>query len=76
MNRERRSLMLVKGRERFVFSYAEGREAELLAALVSLAEDPESSIDYYDAAALSFQLGQPARAERSPVARAVMGPRL
>ncbi|MGD8451268.1 MAG: hypothetical protein PVJ57_05565 [Phycisphaerae bacterium] len=76
MSRERHSLTLVKGRERFVFTYAEGREADLLAALVSLAEDPESGIDYYDAAALSFQLGQPARAENRPVARAVMGPRL
>jgi hypothetical protein len=53
-----RRLTLVKGREQFVFRYAEGREADLLAALVALARDSESSFDWFDAAAMSLQMGR------------------
>lgn len=58
MNSAGRCLKLVKGRHSFVFLYAEGREAELLAAFVALARDPGSAFDWLDAAALSLQLGR------------------
>ena len=58
MEPEERCLALVKGRERFVFRYAEGREADLLAVLVALAKDSESVFDWFDAAAMSFQMGR------------------
>lgn len=57
MNAARRCLSLTKGRQRFVFRYAVGRESELLAALVALADDPDSEFDWFDAAVLSYQLG-------------------
>lgn len=51
-------LSMAKGRHRFVFRYAEGCEAELLAAFVDLANDPDSEFDWFDAAVLSYQMGQ------------------
>ena len=51
-------LSLVKGQHQFVFRYAPGREADLLARLVMLADDPDSPFDWLDAAVLSYQLGQ------------------
>ncbi len=57
MNTAQRCISLMKGRQRFVFQYAPGRESELLAALVALADDPDSEFDWFDAAVLSYQLG-------------------
>lgn len=73
MNRGPRSVTLVKGGHRFVFRYAVGRESDLLATFVSLAEDPESVFDWLDAAALSYQMGRKAPAEPAPAAHAAMG---
>lgn len=56
--RTQRSLTLVKGREHYVFRYHEGDESSVLSALVSLATDPRSDFDWYDAAVLSYQLSQ------------------
>ena len=53
-----RCLTLVKGPQRFLFQYAEGRESDLLAAFVALAKDPHSAFDWFDAAALGFQIGR------------------
>lgn len=58
MDDEKRSLSLVKGSHRFVFDYCVGREPELLSSLVKLAQDPDSPLDWFDAAVLSFQLGK------------------
>jgi hypothetical protein len=58
MNHDRRSITLVKGSQRFVFRYMEGREAELLTALVALAKDPNSAFDWLDAAAISLRMGR------------------
>jgi len=49
---------MVKGPHRFVFRYYPGCESELLGALVALANDPDSEFDWFDAAVLSYQLGQ------------------
>ena len=76
MTSPRRCLVLRKGREQFVFTYAEGRETELLAALVSYADDPVSGLDWFDAAALAFQIAHPARTEFDSVMREDMGLRL
>jgi len=51
-------LVLVKGRHRFVFRYPPGREADVLAAFVSLASRRDSVFDWFDAAALAFQMGR------------------
>lgn len=61
MTRDPRSLTLVKGAHRYVFRYEPGRETELLAALMCLASDPQSAFDWFDAALLSFQIGQQSR---------------
>ena len=58
MSAAQRCLSMVKGRHRFVFRYAEGRESDLLASLVALAGDPGSEFDWLDAAVLSYQMGQ------------------
>jgi hypothetical protein len=64
-----RSLSMVKGEQRFVFRYAEGCEGELLSSLVALANDPDSDFDWFDAAVLSYQLGQQLAHEFGPVAQ-------
>jgi hypothetical protein len=58
MTGARRSISLVKGRRRYVFSFYEGRETELLAAILELAARPESGFDFFDAAVLSHQMGR------------------
>ena len=73
MSRGRRVLTLVKGRHRFVFTCAEGRESELLSALLSLADTPDSGLDWLDAAALSMQIGRPGPAEVAPDMPAAIG---
>lgn len=55
---ERRCLSLVKGEHRYVFQYGAGREAEVLASIVELADDPASGLDWFDAAVLSYQMGK------------------
>lgn len=69
MSAAERRLSIVKGAHRFVFSYVEGREAELLASLVALASDPHSEFDWFDAAVLSYQMGQHLRRGAAPVAQ-------
>ena len=58
MSAAQRCLSMVKGPHRFVFRYAEGREAELLASFVALANDADSEFDWFDAAVLSYQMGR------------------
>lgn len=63
MKTDRRCLTMLKGNQRYVFWYAPGREAELLATFVDLAADPHCALDSFDAAVLSYQVGK--RVERS-----------
>jgi len=51
-------LSLVKGGHRYVFRYPAGGEAEVIGAFASLASDPESNFDWFDAAVLSYQMGR------------------
>ena len=69
MSAGQRCLSMVKGPHRFVFRYAEGRESELLASFVALAGDPDSEFDWFDAAVLSYQMGQRLSREFDPVAQ-------
>lgn len=55
---EQRSVWLHKGGERFEFRYFAGQEARVLSELVTLAENPASRLDWYDAAILSFEMGR------------------
>jgi hypothetical protein len=52
----KRQLLLNKGDEKFIFRFGPGDEDHLLDALVSQAEDPRTSFDWFDAAVLSFKM--------------------
>jgi hypothetical protein len=58
MERLLRQLVLNKGMEKFIFRYEEGREDELLDALIAQVKDRRTNFDWFDAAVLSFKLGQ------------------
>jgi hypothetical protein len=60
---------MVKGEHRYVFRYVEGAESELLSAFVALANDPDSEFDWFDAAVLSYQMGQQLSRELDSVAQ-------
>ena len=53
-----RRLSLIKGKDRFVFDYTSGQEIETLGAIMSLADDPESEFDWFDAFVISCQMGR------------------
>ena len=52
-----RELLLVKHGQRYVFRCAHGQEPQLLDQIIEMARDPESDIQWFDAAMLSHQLG-------------------
>ncbi len=58
MKRMKRQLVLNKGAEKFIFRYENGREDELLDALIERAKDDGTDFDWFDAAVLSFKLTQ------------------
>jgi hypothetical protein len=58
MNKIKRQLVLNKGVEKFIFRYENGREDELLDALIKQAKDKRTDFDWFDAAVLSFKLTQ------------------
>lgn len=60
-------LTLVKDRQRFIFRYAEGQEAALLASFVELAAKPDSDFDWFDAAVLSYKMGQRMDDQNRPI---------
>ena len=53
-----RQLSLVKGSHRYVFRYEAGKEAEIITSFASMASDPNSDFDWFDAAVLSYQMGR------------------
>ncbi|MFQ5462131.1 MAG: hypothetical protein ACE5E5_05835 [Phycisphaerae bacterium] len=65
---EIRQLSLVKGEERFVFRYPPGQEGEVIDAFASLAADPTSAFDWFDAAVLSYQMGRRLETELDQIA--------
>jgi len=56
--KRRRELVLNKGREKYVFRYEDGKEEELIEALIEKAKDKRVEFDFFDAAVLSFKLTQ------------------
>ena len=58
MKNMKRQLVLNKGSEKFIFRYENGREDELLDALIEWAKDTRTDFDWFDAAVLSFKLTQ------------------
>lgn len=58
MKKIMRQLVLNKGTEKFIFRYENGREEELLDALIEQAKDKRTDFDWFDAAVLSFKLTQ------------------
>jgi len=52
------TLALGKGEHRYVFRYESGREEEVIDAIIRLAEDPHTDVDWTDAAILGFQVAQ------------------
>jgi len=52
-----RELVLIKPGQRYVFRCARGQESKLLDQLIEMARDPESDLQWFDAAMLSHQLG-------------------
>lgn len=69
MNPAQRCLSMVKGPHRYVFRYVEGHESALLASFVALANNPDSEFDWFDAAVLSYQMGQQLSRELDSVAQ-------
>ncbi|UCE48708.1 MAG: hypothetical protein JSW47_00900 [Phycisphaerales bacterium] len=58
MKNMKRQLVLSKAAEKFIFRYEDGREDELLDALIDRARDKRTDFDWFDAAVLSFKLTQ------------------
>ena len=58
MKKKNRQLVLNKAGEKFIFRYEDGREDELLDALIEQARDKRTDFDWFDAAVLSFKLTQ------------------
>jgi hypothetical protein len=58
MKKKSRQLVLNKAGQRFIFRYEDGREGELLDALIEQAKDKRTDFDWFDAAVLSFKLTQ------------------
>ena len=58
MKKMKRQLVLNKGAEKFIFRYENGREDDLLDALIEQAKDKHTDFDWFDAAVLSFKLTQ------------------
>ncbi len=59
----KRTLTLSKGGHQYVFRYAPGWEDDIVDAVMELAEDPATPLDWLDAATLSFQVTQHAAAD-------------
>jgi hypothetical protein len=57
-NMTTRTLSLAKGGHKYVFRYSPGCEDDIVDAIMELAEDDESPVDWLDAATLSFQITQ------------------
>jgi hypothetical protein len=58
MKKRSHQLVLNKAGQKFIFRYDDGRESELLDALMEQARDKRTDFDWFDAAVLSFKLTQ------------------
>jgi hypothetical protein len=53
-----RDITLIKREHTYIFRYTVGEESKVLEALISKAQDPSCSFDWFDAAMVSHQLGK------------------
>ena len=58
MTKNKRRLILNKGREKYIFNYEPGQEDRLLDAIIEQAKDKRTDFDWFDAAVLSLNLTQ------------------
>jgi len=58
MTERSRCITFNKGAQRYVFTFAAGRETDLLAVLLQMAEDRRYDFDWFDAAVISFEMGR------------------
>ncbi len=58
MKRPMRQFVLHKGGEVYIFRYEQGREDELLDALIDCVKDKRTGFDWFDAAVISFELAR------------------
>jgi hypothetical protein len=61
--RDIRVLNVRKDGQTYVFRYAPGCESQVVDEIIRLAEDPDSRLDWVDAARLGFQITQHAMAD-------------
>lgn len=62
-------LVLVKNDQRFVFRCAPGEERQLMGRLAEMVKDPQSGVEWFDAAVLSKQLGERMSHQLKPAGR-------
>ena len=58
MSREKKQLILKKGRQKFIYRYTSGSEDKLLDVFIEQARSGRIDFDWFDAAVLSFKLTQ------------------
>ena len=51
-----RVLSLAKGDHRYIFRYSPGNENQVVDEIMRLADDPQTNLDWLDAATLGFQV--------------------
>lgn len=51
-----RVLSLAKGDQKYIFRYTPGSEDQVVDEIMRLADDPETNLDWLDAATLGFQV--------------------
>ena len=73
MSQEARQLTLIKKGHYFLFRYQPGDEASLIQTLIEKAEDPRCSLDWFDAAVLSHQMGHRMAAEMQTLLKNKLG---
>lgn len=57
---------LLKGEHRWLFDWASGDEAALIARIADLARDPQIPFDWYDAAVVCKHIAQPSGLTQPP----------
>jgi len=70
---EARQLTLIKKGHYYLFRYMPGDEATLIQTLIDKAEDPRCSLDWFDAAVLSHQMGHRMAAEMQTLLKNKLG---
>jgi hypothetical protein len=58
VNREKKQLILKKGKQKFIYRYTSGSEDKLLDVFIEQARSGRVDFDWFDAAVLSFKLTQ------------------